>query len=103
MGKYDMIDKFDIDTMTDEQTKKKQDYVIKNCKCPSCTTYVKGDNPIGYCFPKIGTSKKIEWEKDCLCETCPIYKEYDLNHTYYCTRCSEVCQSLKIQVPEISG
>ncbi len=103
MGKFDRIDKFDVETMTDAESTKKQDYVIKNCKCQACTSYVKGDNPIGYCFPMIGVSKKIQWEKDCICSTCPIYKEYELTHSHYCTRCSSVCQALKIEVPEISG
>ena len=97
MGKYDRIDKFGIETMERKDFQKKQDYVLKSCKCPGCPTYVKGDNPVGYCFPLIGTSKKIQWEKDCICETCPIWKEYELDHTHYCTRCSEVCQDLKFE------
>lgn len=97
MSKYDRIDKFGIETLEDREYKKKQEYVTKNCKCPTCPTYVKGDAPVGYCFPAIGTSKKIEWEKDCICGTCPIYKEYELNHTFFCTRCSQVCQSLKTE------
>lgn len=98
MGKFDSIDRFGIESMSKEEFLKKQDYVTKKCKCPSCPTYVKGDAPTGYCFPLIGTSKKIQWEKDCVCETCPIYKEYELTHTFYCTRCSQNCQALKTEV-----
>ncbi len=98
MGKYDYYDKFGIETMEGDEQKKKQDYVIKNCKCAGCPTYVEGDNPIGYCFPLLGTSKKIQWEKDCVCESCPIYKEYALSHAHYCTRCSQVCQTLKLEL-----
>ena len=97
MAKYDRIDKFGIETMERKDFQKKQEYVLKNCKCPGCPTYVKGDNPVGYCFPLIGTSKKIQWEKECICASCPIWKEYELGHTHYCTRCSEVCQALKVE------
>ena len=98
MGKYDYYDKFDVETMSEEEHQQKQDYVIKNCKCPGCPTYVEGDNPTGYCFPLIGTSRNIKAEKDCICGTCPIYKEYELSHTHYCTRCSQVCQALKFEL-----
>ncbi len=98
MGKYDEIDKFGTENMTAAEEKVKFAYVSKNCKCPGCPTYVKGDSPIGYCFPAIGTSKKIQWEKECICETCPVFKEYELNHTFYCTRCSQYCQALKSDV-----
>lgn len=97
MGKYDRIDRFGIETMSKEEYQKKQDYIIKNCKCTGCPTYVKGDSPVGYCYPMIGTSQKIQWEKDCKCQTCSIYKEYELTHTFYCTRCSQVCQALKAE------
>ena len=103
MGKYERIDKFGIETMSDDEHRKKQDYVVKNCRCAKCPTYIAGDAPVGYCFPLIGTSKKIQWEKSCVCETCPIYKEYGLTHTFYCTRCSQVCQTLKTEGPAAQG
>ncbi len=98
MNKHDTYDKFGVEAMTEGEHKERQDYVIKNCKCPGCPTYVEGDQPTGYCFPLIGTSAKIQWEKDCICATCPIYKEYELNHNHYCTRCSQTCQSLKFEL-----
>lgn len=91
------FDKFGVEDMTAEEHAKKQDYVIKKCKCPTCPTYVKGDNPVGYCFPFVGTSKNIHKEKDCICSTCQIYKEHELTHTFYCTRCSQVCQAYKME------
>lgn len=103
MGKHDRFDKFGIQSMPKEEHDKKQSYVTKNCKCPGCPTYVKGDSPVGYCFPLIGTSKKIQWEKDCICNTCPIFKEYELDHSHYCTRCSQVCQTLKTEGPMAIG
>ena len=97
MGKYDRIDKFGIETMEEAEYSKKQAYVTKNCRCSKCPTYVSGDNPVGYCFPLIGTSQKIQWEKKCICDTCPVFKEYELEHSFYCTRCSQVCQALKME------
>ncbi|MBI5344197.1 MAG: DUF2769 domain-containing protein [Deltaproteobacteria bacterium] len=98
MGKLDRFDKFDVETMTKEEHQKKQAYITKNCRCLKCPTYVQGDSPVGYCFPLVGTSRKIQWEKSCVCNTCPIFKEYELNHTFYCTRCSQICQTLKVEV-----
>lgn len=103
MGKHDRLDSFGVTVIDKAEYAKKQDYVIKNCKCSGCPTYVAGDKPIGYCFPLIGTSAKITVEKDCVCSTCAIYKEYELNHTFYCTRCSQVCQMLKIEGAAAQG
>ncbi|MEK7773502.1 MAG: DUF2769 domain-containing protein [Deltaproteobacteria bacterium] len=103
MGKYDRLDKFGIEAMSEEEHRKGQDYVVKSCRCAKCPTYVAGDAPVGYCFPLIGTSRKIQWEKECVCETCPIYTEYGLTHTFYCTRCSQVCQTLKTEGPAAQG
>ena len=72
-------DRFGEEGLSKEEYAKRQDYVLSKCKCTGCPTFVKGDNPEGaYCFPMVGTSKAIQWEKECLCETCPIYKEYEL-------------------------
>lgn len=98
MAKISQFDNFGVETMAKEKFGEVQTYVTKKCLCPTCPSYVKGDNPIGYCFPLVGTSDKIHWEKGCLCETCPIYKEYELTHTYYCTRCSQVCQAYKSEI-----
>ena len=96
MSKYVALDKFGIDKIGREDYLKKQSLVTKACKCAGCPSFVKGDAvPGGYCYPLIGTSKVIQWEKDCICASCSIYKEYDLTHTHYCTRCSSVCQSMK--------
>jgi len=100
MGLYDSMDKFDINSMTPEEHRKKQEYVVSKCKCKSCPTYVEGDDTIGYCFPMIGTSKNIKWEKDCICTSCDIWKEYALEHTHYCTRCSELSQIMQSQVSD---
>lgn len=95
MGKHDRLDAFGVTEIDKAAYDKKYAYVTQNCKCKGCPTYVPGDAKIGFCFPLIGTSEKIQKEKDCICGTCPIYKEYELNHTFYCTRCSQVCQTNK--------
>lgn len=98
MGNIHEFDPFHVEDMGKEEYAAKQDYVTSKCLCPTCPTYVKSDDPIGFCFPMVGTSKTIKWEKDCLCETCPVYSEYDLTHTFYCTRCSQVCQAYKAEI-----
>lgn len=95
MGKFSDSDNFGVEEMSDEAYDAKQADVVSRCKCESCPTYVKSDETIGYCFPLVGTSKNIKWEKECICGTCPVYKEYQLSHTYYCTRCSQLCQEYK--------
>ncbi len=96
MGKLDSYDNFGVEKMTKAEHAEKQEKVLAVCKCKGCPSYVEGDNPSGaYCFPLIGTSKAIQWEKDCICGTCPVYKEYELDHNHYCTRCSQFCQSLQ--------
>lgn len=92
MGKHDRLDPFGVTEIDKEVYAKKLEYVLKNCKCTGCPTYVAGDAPVGYCFPLRGTSNKTKKEVDCICKTCSIYKEYELNHSFYCTRCSESCQ-----------
>lgn len=97
MVKVSQFDNFGIESMGKAEYEEKQSSVLSLCKCPKCPTYVKGDSPYAYCFPLIGTSKKIQFEKDCICETCPVYSEYELTHTYYCTRCSQLCQTYKAE------
>ncbi|VVB76085.1 Uncharacterised protein [Candidatus Tiddalikarchaeum anstoanum] len=57
------------------------------CICPSCPSFVKGKEPVGYCFH--GKSKVIKVEKGCICMTCPIHTENKYRHGYYCTKGSE--------------
>jgi len=99
MAEIAKFDNFREENLSDEEYIKRQGYVLSKCKCPGCPTFVKGDNPEGaYCFPLVGTSKTIHWEKECVCATCPIYKEYELEHTFYCTRCSHLCQTYKKEI-----
>jgi hypothetical protein len=93
----DISDKFGVETMSAAEYADKEKYVVSKCRCSECPTYVGGDKPIGYCYPPIGTSKVIKVEKECICKTCPIYQEYELDHTFYCTRCSQVCQAHKAE------
>ena len=96
MAKFDEYDNFGIEAMTKEEHAENLKKVLKECKCKGCPSFVEGDDPAGaYCFPLVGTGKAIQREKDCVCSTCSVYQEYELNHNHYCTRCSEFCQSLK--------
>lgn len=98
MAEISSFDKFGIESMKREEFDAKQKDVVSKCLCKTCPTYVEGDALTGYCFPLIGTSKTIKWEKNCLCESCEVHKENDLSHTYYCTRCSQICQTYKMEV-----
>ncbi len=98
MAKVSDFDKFGIENMSKEEYEARQADVISKCLCPQCPTYVQSDEPVGYCFPLVGTSKVIHHEVECMCEKCPVYAEYELNHTFYCTRCSELCQTYKTEV-----
>ncbi len=95
MYKVAEYDKFGVDVMEKEEYSAKQKELMEQCKCTGCPSYVEGDNPYAYCFPMVGTSNKIKKEVDCFCSTCPVFEEYQLDHDYYCTRCSELCQVFK--------
>ncbi len=98
MVKVSEFDNFGVEDMSEDEFHAKEKYVAENCKCAGCPTYVEGDSPTGYCYPPIGTSANIKYEKDCICSSCSIYAEYELTHSFYCTRCSQVCQALKTEV-----
>ena len=97
MSKVSSFDNFGVEDMGKEEYAEKMAYVVQNCKCEGCPTYVKGDEKPGFCFPVIGTSSAIHHEESCLCSSCPIYEEYELSHTFYCTRCSQLCQTHKVE------
>lgn len=98
MGKISGFDKFGVEDMEKSKYGSKHAELMEQCLCNDCPSFVKGDSAQAYCFPMIGTSDVIHKENGCSCSTCPVYKEYDLNHSFYCTRCSQVCQSYKAEV-----
>lgn len=76
---------------------------LERCQCMKCTTYtfickvrsLPGNvvNMLGDIgnvthmegmFCSFGESKCIREEKGCICMTCAIYKENDLDKAYYC-------------------
>lgn len=98
MARVSDFDRFGVENMSEEEYAAKQNAIISMCICSQCPTYVEGDSPIGYCFPLVGTSKLIHKEVECICERCPVYSEYELTHTFYCTRCSQLCQAYKSEL-----
>ncbi len=98
MSKVHDFDNFGEEEMSNEVYKEKYAYVAENCKCSECPSYVEGDDMPAFCFPLGGTSKVIKAEKGCICDTCPISVEFELNHAHYCTRCSQLCQTYKDNV-----
>ncbi|MEE9224373.1 MAG: DUF2769 domain-containing protein [Thermoplasmata archaeon] len=79
--------------MGPEEMEQKKQMVLSMCTCRNCPSYLEGDEPIGYCFPTIGKSKRITEEKGCICADCPVYEKIELKNLYYCTRDSEKVQS----------
>lgn len=65
--------------MTEEQ---KREYVLNNCTCKKCPSYVECDEDIGYCLT--GKSKCIKEKKGCICPDCPVTKKMNLKWGYYC-------------------
>lgn len=98
MASAGKFDNFGVEDMSREEFDKKQADVLSKCKCAGCPSFVEGDDAAGFCFPMIGTSNVIHKENGCLCSTCPVYGETELNHSFYCTRCSQVCQSYKMEL-----
>jgi hypothetical protein len=66
--------------MTEEE---KKEYIMSNCICKKCPSYVECDEDIGYCL--VGKSKCIKEKKGCICPECPVTKKMDLKWGYYCT------------------
>jgi len=65
--------------MTEEQ---KKEYVLNNCVCKKCPSFVECDEDIGYCLT--GKSKCIKEKKGCICPDCPVTKKMGLKWGYYC-------------------
>ena len=98
MANIDRFDNFGVEDMSKEAYAEKYAAVMASCICSECPSFVAGDPKTAYCFPLGGYSKVIKVEKGCICDSCPVSKEYELNHAHYCTRCSQVCQSYKTEL-----
>lgn len=78
--------------MSPEELKQAEEKVKSVCICRSCPTFVEGAEPIGYCFPTIGKNDLIQEEDQCICPGCPVFSDFNLTKTYFCTRGSEIEQ-----------
>lgn len=67
-------------TMTDQE---KHDYVLKNCICARCPSWVECGEEAGFCLT--GKSRCITQKKGCICGECPVTKMMGLKWGYYCT------------------
>jgi hypothetical protein len=72
----------------------KAQYMTKygdRCICPVCpnhNTCAMSNHEWFYCMT--GKSFQcIDFERSCICETCPVAKDLDLHNTFYCTRGAE--------------
>ena len=66
--------------MTEEE---KKEYVLTNCICKKCPSYVECDEKGGFCL--VGKSACIKEKKGCICPDCPVTKKMGLKWGYYCT------------------
>lgn len=94
----DRFDNFGVEEMSKEAYAEKYDKTNERCICKECPSFVEGDAKAAYCFPLGGYSKVIKFEKGCICDTCSVAKEFELDHAHYCTRCSQVCQAYKTEI-----
>jgi hypothetical protein len=79
--------------MSPEEIEKRKEWVLENCTCMSCPSWVECDEEGGFCFQTIGKSRCIKEEKGCICGGCPVYDKLELKHLYFCTKGSEQEQS----------
>lgn len=69
----------------------------ENCICPDCPTYLTDETQLTFCLASVGQSQIITDEKNCLCGQCPVFNEANLRFAYYCTRDSEVAQTVSLK------
>jgi hypothetical protein len=90
------LDKFEelvkeIKSLPLEEREKFIEEKKKSCICATCPSYNKCaivEREKLFCL--IGRSFMcISYEEGCLCETCPVAKEYGLKYQYFCTRGDE--------------
>jgi len=65
--------------MTEEE---KMAYVLNNCICKDCPSYVECGENAGFCA--VGKSKCIKEKKGCICPDCPVTTKMKLKWGYYC-------------------
>lgn len=75
--------------MDPEEMEKKRTWVLENCICQQCPSWVECDESGGFCFPSIGKSACINEEKGCICGGCPVNEKLKMKHLYFCTKGSE--------------
>lgn len=67
--------------------------------CPSYTSCAREHKEAVFCLT--GRSFTcIDHEEQCVCPTCPTWKNLGLKHTYYCTRGSEQAQRYQEEIWE---
>ncbi len=77
--------------MSDLDKKKTLTGLEARCTCPNCKTYTecaKAKSELLYCLE--GKSPGcITKGVECICPTCPVEVEYDMNDMYYCIEGNE--------------
>ena len=67
-------------------------WVVDNCICSDCPSYVAQETEMAFCWAAIGDSEIITDENDCVCGQCAVFNQAQLRLAYYCTRGSELGQ-----------
>ena len=89
------IENFKSLSQKDKDEKIKE--IIKICRdfCGKCPSYIKTEEKeFGFCIK--GRSEIIEFRKDCLCEKCPVSKEFGFKWSYYCIEGKAETQKRKL-------
>jgi len=72
---------------------KDEKMVRRMCICKKCPTYNFCFEKVGFCHDAVGKSACIKKERGCICASCPVLKEFNMVHAYFCIRGSENKQS----------
>ena len=69
---------------TAEQRRQSAEQVAYLCQCSKCPSYANTGEDAGV-FCTLGKSGRIQEQKGCLCDQCPLTKMMNLRWQYYCT------------------
>jgi hypothetical protein len=54
------------------------------CICPLCPSYVKCQEPNGYCLPEVKASVCIKFKNGCICTSCPVAEQMGYDGEFFC-------------------
>ena len=60
------------------------------CICEMCPTYYSCGEKLAFCMPEAIKSQCIKLESGCICPGCPVQKEKNFTHQFYCIKGNEL-------------